>query len=156
MSRYEAMLEYLANCPAMEGVLNFQAAKAEGNAIQITTEGSDSQSNREFIDGSVEKRFDFVVAFFKPVIHIPYQTEKGAGNANLEGILDVQGLIDWLNIQNANRSYPNFGEKCQIDSIKPMSNEPMLAWIDSQHYSPPIAKYTVTVRVEYIDYTHAI
>lgn len=156
MSRYQAMLDYLAECPAMAGVLNFQAAQADGNSIQITTEGGDSQNNRRFIDGSIEKRFDFTVAFFKPVISMPYNAAAGTGNANLEGILDVQTLIDWLEGQNAAGRYPDFGDKCQIDSIRSMSNEPVLAWIDGAHYAPPMAKYTVTVRAEYIDFTRAI
>ena len=156
MSRYERMLEYLAQCPAMSGVFGFQAAKADGDTVQITTEGGDAQANRKFIDGSVEKHFDFTVAFFKPVIAAPYLLSAGTDNANLEGVLDVQALIDWLDTQNAARNFPDFGEKCQVDSVKSMSNEPMLAWIDGEHYSPPIAKYTVTVRAEYIDYTYAL
>lgn len=155
-NRYEAMLAYLAGCPAMEGVFSFQAGNAGSDTIQVLTEAGDAQNNRTFIDGSVEKRFDFTVAFYKPVNHTGYVLDMGTANLNLEGILDVQQLIDWLDAQNAARNYPDFGEKKQIDSVRSMNNEPMLAWIDGEHYSPPIAKYTVTVRVEYIDYTNAL
>lgn len=155
-NRYEAMLAWLAGCPAMEGVFSFQAGRAESDSIQVLTEAGDSQNNRSFIDGSIEKRFDFVVAFYKAVNHTGYVLDRGSANLNLEGILDVQELIDWLDAQNAARNYPDFGEKKQIDSVRSVNNEPMLAWIDGEHYSPPVAKYTVTVRVEYTDYTNAI
>ncbi len=155
-NRYEAMLAYLSECPEMQGVLNFQAAEAGSGVIQVLTEGGEAQNNRKFIDGSVEKRFDFTVAFYKPVIHAGYIVDKGEANLNLEGILNVHALIDWLEEQNAERNFPDFGEDKQIDSVRSMNNEPTLAWIDGAHYSPPMAKYTVTVRVEYIDYSRAI
>jgi hypothetical protein len=150
------MLAYLSECPEMQGVLNFQAAEAGSGVIQVLTEGGEAQNNRKFIDGSVEKRFDFTVAFYKPVIHAGYIVDKGEANLNLEGILNVHALIDWLEEQNAERNFPDFGEDKQIDSVRSMNNEPTLAWIDGAHYSPPMAKYTVTVRVEYIDYSRAI
>lgn len=155
-NRYEAMLAYLAKCPAMDGVFGFQAGNAGSDAVQVLTEAGDAQNNRAFIDGSVEKRFDFTVAFYKPVSHAGYVVDKGVSNLNLESILDVQELIDWLEEQNALQNYPDFGEKKQIDSVRSVNNEPMLAWIDGEHYSPPMAKYTVTVRVEYLDRTNAI
>ena len=155
-NRYEAMLVYLSRCPAMQGVFSFQAGQARSDTVQVLLEAGDAQNNRPFIDGSVEKRFDFTVAFYKPVNHTGYMPDKGAGNLNLEGILDVQQLIDWLSAQNAARNYPDFGEKKQIDSVRSLNNEPVLAWLDGEHYNPPLAKYTVTVRVEYIDYTNAI
>lgn len=155
-SRYESTLRYLKTCPAMQGVLNFQAAEAGSDVIQVLTEGGDAQNNRSFIDGSVEKRFDFTVAFYKPVNHAGYVIDRGSANLNLEGLLDVQALIDWLGEQNTLRNYPDFGEKMQVDRVSSLNNEPVLAWIDGDHYSPPMAKYTVTVRVEYIDYSNAI
>ena len=155
-SRYEAMLGYLKQCPAMLGVINFQAADGQSDTIQVLTEAADAQNDRRFIDGSVEKRFDFTVAFYKPVTHAAYVLDRGSANINLEGLLDVQALIDWLDEQNAAQNYPDFGGKMRIDSVKSLNNEPVLAWIDSAHYSPPMAKYTVTVRVEYVDYTYAI
>ena len=115
-NKYKAMLEYLKKCPAMQGVLNFQAAKAAGNGIQVLTEAGEAQNNRTFIDGSVEKRFDFTVAFNKPVSYAEYAINKGAGNINLEGILDVQRLIDWLEEQNTERNFPEFGERLQVES----------------------------------------
>lgn len=155
-SRYEAMLKYLAKCPALQGIFSFQASHAKGNTVQILTESGEAQNNRKFIDGSIEKRFDFVVAFYKSVNTAGYVVDKGSANNNLEGLLDVQELIDWLEAQNRAGNYPDFGEGNQIDRVLSMNNEPLLAWIDGVHYSPPMAKYTVTVRVEYIDYTNSI
>ena len=155
-SRYEEMLRFLKQCPAMQGVINFQAADAHGNTIQVLTEAADIQNERRFIDGSVEKRFDFTVAFYKPVTHSGYVLDRGSANLNLEGLLDIQALIDWLEEQNDKRNFPNFGEKKRVESVRSLNTEPALAWIDGEHYSPPLAKYTVTVRVEYMDFTRAI
>lgn len=155
-NRYQAMLEYLKECPAMQGVLNFQAADAKSGTIQVLTETGDAQNNRRFIDGSEEKRFDFVVAFYKPVTAAGYVVDRGTANLNLEGLLDIDALIVWLGEQAGARHFPDFGEKTQVFGLHSLNNEPALAWIDGAHYSPPLAKYTVTVRVTYMDYTNAI
>ena len=70
-------------------------------------------------------------------------------------MLDVQELISWLDEQRYEGNAPDFGDQCVVDDVKSMNNEPVLAWVDAQQ-APPIAKYTVTVRVEYIDYTNSI
>lgn len=156
--RYQATLAYLQRCEALSGVLNFQAFdyQHDGDIVQVVTQGSDSARNREFIDGSKECAFDLVVAFYKPQTVIPYDPAAGSGNASVQALLDVQSLIEWLDARNHAYDYPDFGDKKQVTRVWSLNSEPQLVWVDGEHYNPPLAKYTVTIRVEYMDYTYAI
>ncbi|MCR4622675.1 MAG: hypothetical protein K5663_11400 [Clostridiales bacterium] len=151
--RYAATLAFLKQCPALSGLLGFEAA-AGGN-IRVLTQGTSAANNRKYIDGSEGRAFDFVIEFYKPLNTLPYIAERGEGNQNLKGVLDVQELISWLDDMRREGTEPDFGDKCVIDDVKSLNNEPVLAWVDTQK-TPPIAKYTVTVRVEYTDYTNSI
>lgn len=153
-ARYEAMLTYLRGCPVLEGILAFQTG--EDNTNRILTIGSDASSNKKFIDGSVGKIFDFTIEFYKELNRAPYADGMGENNLNLGTLLDVQAMIDWLDEMQFENDLPDFGEDCVVDSIRSLSNEPLLAWVDSTAYPLPIAKYTVTVRVEYIDFSKCL
>lgn len=146
------MLTWLSGCPALGSVFAFQAGMAGDGTTTITTEYAQGRG-RAFIDGSYERTFDLVIAFYKSLIAGPYVAAQGTANKNLGDIVDAQSMIDWIDAQT---TMPNFGAKCAVDRVYALTDEPVLAWIDSEQYEPPLAKYTITVRVEYIDYTRAI
>ena len=154
MDKYTAMVDWLRGCPAMAGVLNFQAGKAKADTMQITTEGGDVQQSRKYIDGSEERSFNFVVAFYKPVLGNPYRPN--TENHNITALLDVRALMDWIREQEQAHNYPAFPDGCVVDTVQTTHDEPVLAWVDTVNYSPPVAKYTVTIRATYMDYSRTI
>ena len=151
--RYAATLAFLKQCPALSGLLGLNAIAGEN--VRVLTQGSSRAENRHYIDGSEGRAFDFVIEFYKPLNTLPYIAERGEDNQNLKSVLDVQELSSWRDEQRYEGNAPDFGDQCVVDDVKSMNNEPVLAWVDAQQ-APPIAKYTVTVRVEYIDYTNSI
>ena len=62
----------------------------------------------------------------------------------------IQSLIDWISEQNDVRNFPNFGETCEVDEILTTTDTPKFDGIDEQ-VSPPLAVYSITIRVRYID-----
>ena len=62
----------------------------------------------------------------------------------------IQNLIDWIREQEDAHNYPNFGSDCQIDEILTTTDSPSFDGIDEQ-VSPPLAVYSVTIQIRYID-----
>ena len=63
---------------------------------------------------------------------------------------DIQALIDWIREQNNVHNYPDFGEDCIIDEISTTTENPSFDGIDDQ-VSPPLAIYSVTIEIQYLD-----
>ena len=73
-------------------------------------------------------------------------------NENLEDMEDGQTLIDWIEEQNDNRHFPNFGECCIIESVRTTTSRPILNGV-STSLEPPLAQYSVGLEIVYLDTT---
>lgn len=155
MSKNQIMLDYLSQC---EGVrqLYFQYGDARDNAMQLVTSSVETATRAGYIDGSQPKKLDYSLIWYKALAFLPVVTNGGGQvNANVAELDDVQIIIDWIGAQNDAHNYPDLGEDCQVDAISCLHDVPQLIGIDAS-YSPPLAKYTFTVRVEYIDLSRCI
>ena len=68
---------------------------------------------------------------------------------------DIQALIDWIQEQEDLHNYPNFGEDCLVEEISTTSENPHFDGIDEQ-VSPPLAIYSVTIEIKYLDVSKVI
>ena len=151
VDKNQAMLQYMCNCPQIaESPLYFNFVNAKAEDKQFVTNTSDKRINRGFIDGSVLKRYSFTIMDYRSVAYQAVVKQEGYPNENVEEVLDIQGIIDWIDEQNDNRNFPDFGEDCQIDEIRTTSENPNLNSVNTQ-VSPALAKYSVTIQVDYID-----
>lgn len=151
-----SVIEYLLTCPAIaNNPVFFNAIQAEDNTKEIVTIASDRNSHTPFIDGSVEKTYTFTIIDFRSMSYLPIVIGTGYSNENVEDMLDVQGVIDWIEEQNDNRNFPNFGESCVIDSIHTGADNPDLNGLDTNS-SPALAKYSISVIVNYLDRTKTL
>ena len=152
----QAIIDFLLDCPQiLYNPLFFNAINAKDNDKQIITQSNDSALNTKYIDGSVLKRFTFTLIDFRSVIYQPLPKVEGYTSENVEEMLDVQGIVDWVNAQADAENYPDFGENCSIDSMKTTSDNPNLNGIDTQ-VSPALAKYSITIQIDYLDTSKAI
>ena len=155
MSKNQVMLDYLSQCDGI-GRLYFQYGRAGDNAMQLVTSSVEAATRAQYIDGSQPKRLDYSLIWFKSLAFMPVVTGVGGQvNENVAELDDVQSIIDWIGAQNAAHNYPDLGEDCQVDAISCLHDVPQLIGIDTT-FSPPLAKYTFTVRVEYLDLSHCI
>lgn len=151
VDKNSAMIEYLLTCQDIaSSTLYFNFANIKDSITQFITLAQDVAIDTPFIDGSVRKRYSLTVISFLSISDNPIVKVAGFSNENVTDMAEVQALIDWIAEQDSIRNYPNFGEHCECESIKTTTNNPMLDQIDATK-TPPLAKYTFTIQVDYID-----
>lgn len=170
-SKEEAVLNFLFQCPQIrDNPLFFNFINAKDGNKQIVTMGNEANIHRPYIDGSVLKRYTFTLVDFRSATYqpIPKVAETTTTtttssdtppapiqNENVEEFIDVQGILDWVEQQADNRQFPNFGQNCVIDSMHVLTDNPVLNGVDTQ-IKPALAKYSFSIRIDYIDYSKAI
>lgn len=153
IDKNQAIINFLLDCPAIaNNPLFFNFLQAQDNNKQIITQASDTLLNKHFIDGSVMKRYLFTIIDFRSVAYQPLPKVSGLSSENVEEMFDVQGIMDWINEQGESRNYPDFGSGYIIDDMRTTANNPNLSGVDTQ-VSPALAKYSITVQIDYLDQT---
>lgn len=151
MDKNKAIIEYLFGCPTIaNNPLFFNFAEAEDNNKQIITAANDKKLSKPYIDGSVLKLFTFTIIDYRSVIYQALVNDPNYPNENVEEILDVQSIIDWIETQNDLCNYPDFGSDCLVEQIQALSDSPNLNGVDTSG-SPSLAKYSVSIQVQYLD-----
>lgn len=149
MDKNEAMIDFLMQCPTIQSnplFFNF-AEEEDGNNHFITEQVS---TKRTYIDGSMLKQYTFTIASYSYVSHVAIDDMPIGQNENIENMRKVQEILDWINTQSNNRNFPNFGTGCEIDSMETLTTDPDIDGIDTS-VNPPIARYSVGVKVMYLD-----
>ena len=154
VDKNQAVIDFLLQCSELaSNPVFFNFANAKDDNKQIVTTANEKSLNKVFLDGSVMKRYTFTIIDFKsvsynaiprPIGTTPYQDE------NVEDFLQVQTIIDWVTEQADARNYPNFGSDCQIDDMRVLTENPSLNGVDTT-IQPALAKYSVSIQIDYID-----
>lgn len=156
MDKEKALIEYLLQCSQIQNnPLFFNFLKAKEDNKQFVTVANDKILNRSYVDGSVLKRYTFTIVDYRSVAYQAVVKMEGFPNENLEEFIDVQGIIDWITEQNELENYPDFGEKCIIQEIRTTTDQPNLNGVDS-NTTPALAKYSISIQIDYIDITKRI
>lgn len=151
MDKNKALINYLITCQdIMNTPLYLNFVNAKNGVHQIQTLESDKNINAPYIDGSVKKRYSLTLITYLTISINPLVKVEDINNENVADLATVQKLIDWIDEQNTNHNYPNFGDDCVIDEIGTTSNNPRLDQIDATQ-SNPLARYSFTIYVDYID-----
>ena len=152
----QAVIDFLLQCPTIQNnPLFFNFLNAQDDNKQIIVQSSDVATDRKFIDGTVLKRFTFTLIDFRSVSYEPLPKIPGYSSENVEELLDVQGVPDWVNEQADQGNYPDFGSSCFVDRMYTTSNNPTLNGVDTQN-TPALAKYSITIQIEYLDSSKTI
>jgi len=163
IDKNQAVIDFLMGCQTIaDNPLFFNFLDAKDNSKQIITQANDTLLNKTYLDGSVLKRYTFTIIDFRSITYLPIPkspttttTTEIPVNENVEELLDVQGIMDWINEQADARSYPDFGNNCIIESMRTTSENPNLNGIDTQ-VSPALAKYSISIQIDYVDTSKAI
>lgn len=151
MDKNKQVIDYLLQCPVIaENPLFFNFAQAEDNNKQIVTVANDRAVERPYIDGSVLRRYTFTIIDYRSVIYQSVVKLPNYSNENVEEMLDVQSIIDWVTEQNDIRNYPDFGDDCTVDEIIALTDTPKLNGVDNS-ITPNLAKYSVSIQITYLD-----
>ena len=142
MTKHDAMKAYfepvvteLANT-----VLNYNFSPDSPDGIGFLTNYSDKVLKR-YIRAGADKAYGFSILVTK-------EYSINNDDLNLEAMNFVQGLMDWVDRQNRDKLFPDFGEKCTVKRIENLQNMPSLAEVNSEE---GVARYMFQCRVVYFE-----
>lgn len=149
--------EYILQCDSVKNNKLFINAvtKAQDGAKQLVTSQIDRAQDKEYVDGSVLHKVIFTVFDFKSISFNAIVKSMLKKNKNIESLLEVQALIDWIAEQQKKRNYPDFGNDYEVERIETTYLTPSTPAIDSTA-TPEIAKYSIPIVCYVMDYTEAI
>ena len=98
IDKNQAVIDWLTQCPAIStNPLFFNFINAKDDNKQIITLSNDKSIQRPYIDGSVLKRYTFSLIDFKTSTTNAIVKMAGYVNENVDEMLQVQDIIDWIN-----------------------------------------------------------
>lgn len=151
VDKNQAVIDFLLTCPSIRNsYLYFNFTKAEDDNKQILTLANEKNLNKQYIDGTVLKRYTFSIIDFKSMTPRPIIGDRV--DENVDDMLQVQEIIDWVTEQADLQNYPNFGEGCIIDDMRALTENPNLNGVDT-NTAPALAKYSVSIQIDYLDIT---
>lgn len=156
--RPTAVLEYLKGCPEIaKHPIFFNFAEKEDNNQLFATYANRTESIKKYIDGSRDMVYTFTIIIYKSVSYNEYIGKVTEGTTvieypdeNVEEFIDIQSIMDWIEEQNDNHIFPDFGRDCVIDSIETLTNIPVQNTTEGE-VQPALAQYSLGVRIKYLD-----
>lgn len=148
----QAVIDFLLDCPNIEKLF-FNFAAEEDGSNQFVKE--DSGTLKNYIDGGKLKYYTFSIISYVAVSHNPIVDETGFADENMENLALIQEILDWVNTQGENLVFPDFGSDVVIDEMKATTDDPNLNGVDTSQ-NPPLAQYSFTIRIQYLDTSKAI
>ena len=155
MDKNKAILDFITTYSGIETspiFVNF--INARYNDVQFLTSSNETALNREFVDGSVMKRYTFSLVITKSITNLAVAKD-GIVSENIDDIADIQAFMDWVNEQGDNQNYPDFGENCIIEKMHTTSENPSLDGVNAQ-VTPVLALYSMEIGIDYIDYSKVV
>lgn len=140
MTRHDEITQFFK--PKVEELagtmLNFNFSPEAPESISLITNYSDKIRKR-YITGDCEKEYGFSIIIVKP-----YSSDQD--DLNLEAMNFAQAFMDWLNEQNEERKFPDFGENCTVERIENLQNMPNLSGVN---YEEGLARYMIQAKIIY-------
>ena len=142
MSKHDAMKEYFEPkvLEVAGNMLKFNYSDECDNAISFLTNYSDKVRKR-YIRIGAEKEYGFTILITKFF-------SSATDDLNLQAMNFAQGMMDWIDEQERDKNYPDFGEKCQVKKLETLQNMPSLANVDWENN---LAQYMLQCRVIYFE-----
>ena len=148
------MVEFIRQCPTLQNnPLFFNFAEVEDGHNHFITE-KDTIKKR-YIDGSALKQYTFSIAVYVSVAHNAIINSDEITDENIENMAKVQTILDWIDEQAELRHFPDFGLECRVDDMETLTTDPDIDGIDTS-VNPPIARYSVSVKLTYLDNSKVI
>ena len=148
MDKNKVVIEFLMGCPTIQKnplFFNFADIAADSNHLVTRTD----TIKKHYVDGTTLKTYTFTIACYKSVSH---NAIVGEGDENVANMAIVQEILDWINSKADERIYPDFGADYIVESMETLTSDPDLDGVDTS-VNPPLARYSIGVKIEYIDNT---
>jgi len=123
---------YLTDVPLLNRLNGRQGACAvipmEGAAI------------KRYINGDVVRRYDFM-------LQVTFQLSEVTDSVNADGLFTLGQWMEWIEEQEREKNYPDFGDGCDVLEVKNLSGGPVM----SQVFEDGKAKYQFPAAVVYLE-----
>lgn len=142
MSKHDAMKAFFEEKvkSVARQTVGFNFASDRPDTIAFLTSYSD-KVRKNYIRVGAEKEYGFQIQITK-------NFSEESDDLNLEAMNFAQAMMDWIEEQEKERNYPDFGPLCQIRKLECLQNMPNLADVDMD---AGIAYYVVQCRVVYFE-----
>ena len=141
MTKHEAMIQYVS--PKVESLIGrtmpFNFADESSGSISFLTNYSGKVVKRYI--RAADKEYGFTIV-------LTWAFSESTDDLNLSAMNFAQAFMDWIDEQNSNKIFPDFGEGCQVKKIENLQNMPNLASIDWENMT---ARYMIQCRVLYFE-----
>ena len=136
-NKHDAIMDWLFRNENIRRLyFNFSDTQ-NGNVVVATNSGN--YVMKKFIDGSSIRAYDFALIQYKPLNTVDVNS-----NENAEVMFDAQQLMDWIDEQEKNRTYPIF-KGCTVMKVENLQNMPSVAGMNDTE-----AKYLFSCRITYL------
>lgn len=136
----------LGNSEVSGNKLFLNAVTAEENAIQVVSEQINKAEDIEYIDGSVLHKVIFTIFDHKSISFNQLMKTQLDKNENIDDLLNVGSICDWISEQDKLKNYPDFGANFEVQSLYPQYLTPSTPTIDNG-----LAKYSIPVVCEVLE-----
>lgn len=135
MDKNKAVFEWIKQCPAFER-LYFNFGTADEGTCTFIPVPVDRTVRKDIFDNET-KQYDFAVSSFGFVDDTTFD-----GIENAESMAFLQQLTEWIEQQNKEQNFPDFGENCFVEKIEAVQNIP--ASLRMQNISKFLSQYRIT------------
>ena len=142
MTKHEAIKAYFEP-KVMElagDLLGFNFSPDSPDSISLVTNYSD-KVRKKYVRTGAEKEYGFSIIIVKD-----YSTSHD--DLNVEAMNFVQAFMDWIDAQNREKAFPDFGGRCQVKKLENLQNMPNLSGVNPEEN---LAQYMIQCRVIYYE-----
>lgn len=141
MTKHEVMKQYVESkvTELVGKLLSFNFADDSPDSVSFLTNYSGKVVKKYVRAADKEYAFSILITW-------KYSTE--TDDLNLQAMNFAQEFMDWIEKQNCEKNFPDFGDKCRVKKIENLQNMPNLATIDWENM---VAQYMIQCRVLYFE-----
>ena len=141
MTKHEVMKNYVEEkvMELSDRLVSFNFSDDSIDGVSFLTNYSGKTVKKYVRAADKEYRFTILMTW-----HFSTETD----DLNLQAMNFAQEFMDWIEKQNKDKNFPDFGEKCQVKKIENLQNMPTLAAVDWENMK---AQYMIQCRVLYFE-----
>ena len=136
ISKHKAMQDWVQGF-LDDNYLYFESADAYPN-VRVIVPNYGDHTNRTDILGFKYKSYSFVFVGYEKL-------DSGTSDVNTANMELMDSFTEWLEMQQENKNFPDFGTTCSEYEIIPLQNMANLAMVTEDG----LAKYMLAVRIDY-------
>ncbi len=145
----QAVVEWLKQNPEIQRLYTIFGKEQAGNLLFVPKPNKIKE--KQFIDGSELKSYSLALYSFAEISRQPVECAEPEPTRNMKKLYEVENLIQWVEAQEQNRNYPNFGQHCKVEKV-----EVLFGNAKPSVKTPELAKYSIQIRIEYVDFSKAL